>query len=200
MKIKHILILLLPAIFAGIGHSFAEEPRSSWFNGGRYSGYGIEQGDTVIIVDINPVSIYGVGKKNRRNYERLIRNVKKVYPYAMEARQYMHQLENKLDEIKSPRERETFVAAMERDIVRKYTPVLESMTFTQGMILIKLIDRETNKTPYQLLRQFRGRFTAGFYNTIAKIFKANLKQHYDPSEGEDAVIEQIIIKIEAGLL
>ena len=75
------------------------------------------------------------------------------------------------------------------------------MSGTSSKILIKLIDRETSRTPYQLLRDFRGRFTAGFYNAIAKIFKADLKQHYDPSQGgEDAMIEQIITLIDAGLL
>lgn len=119
-----------------------------------------------------------------KQYERLVRNVKKVYPYAIEARQYMRTLETELDKIKSPREREKFIASMEKEIVVKYTPILEKMTYTQGKILIKLIDRETSRTPYQLLRDFRGRFTAGFYNAIAKIFKADLKQHYDlPGRG-----------------
>ena len=156
--------------------------------------------DTVISVMVNPLYVYA-SAKNQRQYERLVRNVKKVYPYAMEARHYFNVLETQLDSIKSPFQREKFVADMEREIVRKYTPILEKMTYTQGKILIKLIDRETKRTPYQLLRDFRGRLTAGFYNAIAKIFSADLKQHYDPSKGgEDAQIEQIVTLIEAGLL
>lgn len=199
MKRKYISLLLLLAVLAGSGLVCADEPQKAWFNGGRYSGFEIENGDTIITVAINPIHIV-VPQKNRKAYERLIRNVKKVYPYAIEARQYMHKLEEQLARIESPREREKFTTAMEREIARKYTPILENMSFSQGKILIKLIDRETNRTPYAILRQFRGRFTAGFYNTIARIFKANLKQHYDPTEGEDAVIEHIILKIEAGLL
>lgn len=200
MKRKHISLLLLLAILTGSISAWAEEPKKTWFNGGHYSGFDVETtGDTVITVAINPIYIVSP-HKNKKAYERLIRNVKKVYPYAIEARQYMHNLEEQLARIDSPRERDKFTSQMEREIARKYTPVLENMSFTQGKILIKLIDRETERTPYAILRQFRGRFTAGFYNTIAKIFKANLKEHYDPTEGEDAIIEHILLKIEAGLL
>lgn len=178
---------------------YAQKPIAPHFSGGRYTGYTVEKGDTVYHVEIAPLYVFAK-PKNMKQYERLVKNVKKVYPYAVEARQYMRTLETELDNIKSSRERERFVSNMEKEIVLKYTPVLEKMTFTQGKILIKLIDRETSRTPYQILRDFRGRFTAGFYNTIAKIFKADLKQHYDPSQGEDAMIEQIITLIEAGLL
>ncbi len=74
------------------------------------------------------------------------------------------------------------------------------MTFSQGKILIKLIDRETKQSSYALLKEFRGGFAAGFWNTIARIFSANLKETYNPSEGEDAIIEQIITMYEAGVL
>ena len=74
------------------------------------------------------------------------------------------------------------------------------MTFTQGKILLRLIDRETQRTSYELLEEFRGRFSAKFWNMIAKIFKADLKQRYDPTKGEDKLIEQIINLYEAGLL
>ena len=199
MRPKHIIALILSIL--GVGTAlFAQSPNPYRFRGGRYNGYEIERGDTVISVAVDPLYVFAP-PKNRKQYYRLVQNVKKVYPYALEARQYMHTLETTLDGIKSPREREKFIASMEREIVVKYTPILEKMTYTQGKILIKLIDRETSRTPYQLLRDFRGKFTAGFYNTIAKIFKADLKQHYAPSRGgEDAMIEQIITLIDAGLL
>lgn len=193
-------LLLATVEIACMRPACAQQPDPYRFRGGRYDGYYVEQGDTVISVLVNPLYVYRPAK-NMRQYERLVRNVKKVYPYAVEARHYMRKLETELAGITSPRERERFTSSMEREIVVKYTPILEKMTYTQGKILIKLIDRETSRTPYQLLREFRGRFTAGFYNAIAKLFKADLKQHYDPSQGgEDAVIEQIITLIEAGLL
>lgn len=193
-------ISLLAALVTATAPAYAQRPEDYRFRGGRYTGFEILDGDTVITVQINPLYVY-TPPRNMKQYQRLVRNVKKVYPYAMEARRYMRQLDTKLDSIKSPIKRERFVASMEREIVRKYTPILERMTFTQGKILIKLIDRETARTPYQILRQFRGRLTAGFYNTIAKLFKADLHQHYDPAHNEeDAQIERIVTLIEAGLL
>ena len=193
MRPKYIFALILAVLAAGETLQ-AQQPNPYRFRGGRYNGFEIEQGDTIISVAVDPLYVFAP-PKNMKQYERLVRN------YAIEARQYMRTLETELDKIKSPREREKFIASMEKEIVVKYTPILEKMTYTQGKILIKLIDRETSRTPYQLLRDFRGRFTAGFYNAIAKIFKADLKQHYDPSQGgEDAMIEQIITLIDAGLL
>lgn len=200
MRSTYICTFILPLLLCGSVLSYAQEPNSGRFRGGRYTGYSLEKGDTIFQVEIDPLYVFE-RPKNKKQYDRLVRNVKKVYPYAVEAREYMHTLETELAKIKSPREREKFISNMEKEIVRKYTPVLEKMTFSQGKILIKLIDRETRRTPYQILREFRGKFTAGFYNTIAKIFKADLKQHYDPLQGgEDAMIERIIILIEAGQL
>ena len=89
---------------------------------------------------------------------------------------------------------------LEKELVERYTPILEKMTYSQGKILIRLIDRETERTSYELLEEFRGKFAAKFWNTIARIFRANLKQEYDPTQGEDKLIEQIINLYEAGLL
>lgn len=201
MRRIHIFAILLLAALAGSDVLFAQNPPTGRIRGGAISGYEIEGRDTIITIDITPVHVYSRPKRmNMRQYERLIKNVKKVYPYAMEAKEYMRSMEEQLAKLTSSRDREKFIAKMEKEIVVKYTPVLEKMTFSQGKILIKLIDRETNQTPYQILRDFRGRFTAGFYNAIAKIFKADLKQHYDPTKGEDAVIEHIIMKIEEGVL
>lgn len=197
-RYRYILIVITAVLFGGMAFCGADNPFR--FPGGSYAGYSVDNGDTTVHINVNPIYVF-TPPKNKKEYERLVKNVKKVYPYALEAREYLMSLETELQEIKSSRKREQFIANMEKEIVRKYTPVLEKMTFTQGKILIKLIDRETSRTPYQLLRQFRGRLTAGFYNAIAKIFKADLNQHYDPSRGgEDAMIERIVTLIEAGLL
>lgn len=162
------------------------------------SGMQIIDGDTVCVYAIAPVLVFEKGRDLRR-YERLVRNVKKVYPYAKEASEYMNTMEADLAKLKTAREREKYARKLEKEIVKKYTPVLKQMTISQGKILIKLIDRETDRTAHGILKEFRGNLTAGFWNGIAKIFKADLKQEYD-KDGEDAMIEQIIILYEAGLL
>ncbi len=156
-------------------------------------------GDTAYVVQLsNVIAFRDIG--NIKKQRRLIRNVKAVYPYAIDARNYFNALTQQLDTVTSKKERERITKNLEKEIVARYTPVLEKMTYSQGKILIRLIDRETQRTSYELLEEFRGKFAAKFWNTIARIFRANLKQQYDPSQGEDKLIEQIIILYEAGLL
>ena len=156
-------------------------------------------GDTTYIVQLSDIIVYrSIG--DIRRHRRLINNVKAVYPYAVDARNYFRELNDTLAKVSDKRLRNKITKAYEDEIVERYTPVLEKMSFTQGKILLRLIDRETQCTSYELLEEFRGRFSAKFWNMIAKIFRADLKQRYDPTKGEDKLIEQIINLYEAGLL
>lgn len=166
--------------------------------GGYVTGIEVQGGDTIIVATIVPVVVYEKAK-DMRQYAKLVYNVKKVYPYALEAKQYMQILEAELMKLETKKEREAFTKKMEDELVEKYTPILKKMTFSQGKVLIKLIDRETSMTAYEIVREFRGKFAAGFWNTIARLFSANLKAEYD-AEGEDQIIEEIIVLYEAGLL
>jgi hypothetical protein len=111
----------------------------------------------------------------------------------------MLQLEAELAQIPNKREREQHVKAVEKELIKTYTPILKRMSISQGRILIKLIDRQTGSTSYALLKEFRGSISAAFWQTIARIFGSNLKDHYD-AEGEDRIIEMIIKMYEAGEL
>jgi len=102
-------------------------------------------------------------------------------------------------ELPTEKEKQEFVKGMERALKRQYTPVLKNMTLSQGKLLIKLIDRETEHTSYDLVKQLRGGFRAFFWQGVAKIFGANLKDTYDEF-GEDQYIEDLIMLYEAGLL
>lgn len=156
-------------------------------------------GDTTYQFQVSNVIVYGnIGRIKQER--RLIRNVKLVYPYAVDARNLFNELNEQLANATSDRERDRITRNLEKDLVKRYTPILETMTFTQGKILLRLIDRETERTGYQIVEEFRGKFSAKFWNTIARIFNANLKQEYDPTQGEDKLIEQIITLYEAGLL
>jgi hypothetical protein len=138
-------------------------------------------------------------KADMRRYERLIRNVKKVYPIARYANERMLQLERELANIPTKKEREQHVKAVEKELIKTYTPILKRMSISQGHILIKLIDRQTGSTSYALLKEFRGGLSARFWQTIARIFGSNLKEQYD-AEGEDRMIEKIIRMYESGQL
>lgn len=204
MKRWIVAILLLLACVSGVSaqrrYSRGYVPYSR-YGAGYMAGSTVDPntGDTTYTVQLADVLVYrSIG--NIRNHRRLIRNVKAVYPYAIDARHYFRSLTDTLAKVDDPKLRNKITKAYEDEIVERYTPVLENMTFTQGKILIRLIDRETQRTSYELLEEFRGRFSAKFWNMIAKIFRADLKQQYDPTKGEDKLIEQIINLYEAGLL
>lgn len=164
----------------------------------RMMRYTVERGDTLYMGNIPPAVVwYDIGHIRRE--QRLIRNVKKVYPIAKEANRRLRQMEEDLLAIEGEREQREYIKQMERELRRLYTPVLQEMTFSQGKILIKLIDRETEQTPYELVRELRGGFSATFWQTIARIFGANLKDRYK-KDSEDYMIERIILLYEAGLI
>lgn len=173
----------------------------SRFRGGFVAGTDVDPmtGDTTYTIQLSNIIAYrSIGSIKRER--RLIRRVKKVYPYAVEAGRLLEELNDTLAVVTSEKERGRITKALEDQIVDTYTPVLENMTFSEGKILIRLIERETGYTAFELVQEFRGKFSAKFWNMIARIFSANLKQSYNPTQGEDKLIEQIIILIEAGLL
>ena len=204
MKRWIVIVALLACAVGEVSAQRSKTPRSvpfARYGGGYMAGTEVNPttGDTAYIVQLSDVIVYrSLG--DIRRHRKLIRNVKAVYPYALDARRYFESLTTQLDTITTQRERDKITKALEKEIVKRYTPVLEKMTYSQGKILIRLIDRETERTSYQILEEFRGKFAAKFWNTIARIFRANLKQEYDPTQGEDKLIEQIIILYEAGLL
>lgn len=155
-------------------------------------------GDTIIVTHILPVYIFDK-KVDLRRYRKLVAAVKKVYPVAKIAKAKMQNMEDELSRLKTKKEQKKYVKGIAAQIQAEYTPILKHMTRTQGKVLLKLIDRETEYTAYEVLKEFRGGFVAGFWQGISRIFGQNLKSEYD-KEGEDKVIEQIVIYYEAGLL
>ena len=163
----------------------------------------IVDGDTLYIIPLDEVEIKGkrIGKSKRllRRTNRLIRYVKKVYPYAKIAGQKLQEYDSILRSVDTDSERRKIMRRAEKEIKEEYEGDLKQLTFTQGKILLKLIDRETGDTSYELVKDLRGGFTAFFYQTFARLFGLNLKVKYDP-EGKDKKIEEIVQMIEAGKL
>ena len=157
-----------------------------------------KRGDSIATIHMLPLYKFNRGIDSRRYY-RLIRTVKKVYPLAQIARNEMKDMENDLRRLPTLKEQREFVKGIEERIVEQYTPLIKRMTRYEGKILCKLIDRETEFTAYEIIREFRGKFTAGFWQGIARIFGNNLKLEYDGS-GDDKMLEQIVLYYEAGLL
>jgi hypothetical protein len=134
-----------------------------------------------------------------RKYERLVYNLKKTYPYAILVRMKLEKVNKDLNEITDEKERRKYIRGVEEFVLGEYEDDMRDMTITQGRLLIKLIDRETQNTSYELIKRYRGVLSAAFWQGIARIFGTNLKAEFDPY-GEDILIELIIQDIEAGRL
>lgn len=154
-------------------------------------------GETAVCITLEQIVIYG-NKRDLRKYERMVRAVKKVYPLAKEAARRMETITVNLEEMKR-RDRRAYTVDVEEALKEEITPMLWKMTRYEGMILLKLIDRETKYTAFNIIKLYRSGFVAGFYQTLARLFGNNLKLEYEP-EGEDAMLEQIVRYYEAGLL
>jgi hypothetical protein len=158
--------------------------------------------DTIPLVSLPPVNAVAKrtfpSKKAERKYDRLVFHVKKALPYAKLAGKRMKEVEVELSTL-SPKDRKKRLKELEREIKRDYEGDLKKLTFTQGRILIKLLDRETGMVSYDIVKEFRGGFTAWFFQGIAKMFNYDLRDEYDP-EKDDRLIESIVQKIESGEL
>lgn len=155
-------------------------------------------GDSILYITILDVNIFH-RMRDLREYERMVRAVKKVYPLAMEAARRMENLDEELAMYEKRRDRKAYTRTIEDALKEEISPMLWKMTRYEGKILLKLIDRETHHTVFSIIKDFRSGFTAGFYQMLAQLFGNNLKLEYDP-DGEDAMLEQIVKYYKAGLL
>ncbi|KPK80678.1 MAG: hypothetical protein AMS27_16425 [Bacteroides sp. SM23_62_1] len=163
----------------------------------------ILDGDTIWVSEIDEVYIFPEKSFNnfwqRRRYTRLIINVKKAYPWAKLAGETLEEVNAHLQTLETEKEQKEYLKKTERELLDNYTEDLKKLTITQGKILIKLVFRETGATSYDLVEFYRGKFSAFFWQALARLFGSNLKLGYDP-HGEDRLIEEIVILIENGQL
>ena len=169
-----------------------------------YNLQGVERnGEVLPEIGIREVTVFpkqsSAKKREYRQNERLIYNIKRVYPYALVVRERLKEVNDELQKIEGEKARKDYLREVEKDVFAKYEDDMRKMTITQGKILIKLIDRETQNTSYELIKDYRGKLTAAFWQGIARIFGTNLKEEYD-AYGDDALIELIITEIDAGRL
>jgi len=134
-------------------------------------------------------------RKDYRQYQKMIRNLKIVYPYARIAKLKLNEMNSQLNQITTKREREKYIDQAEKEIREEFEKQLMKLTVSQGKMLIKLIDRETGRTSYELVKELKGSFSAGFWQAVARVFGSNLKTEFD-SEGEDKTLNELIILYE----
>ena len=166
-------------------------------------GKTLVDGDTVQYMEMSNVYVYPEPTfKNRRQqqaYTRLVRNVKKVLPLAKEVRQMLIETAEYLETLPTKREKEEHMKRVEAAIVAEYKPKMKKLTFAQGKLLIKLVNRELGSTAFEAMQAFMGPVRAGMWQAFAWMFGASLKKGYHP-EGVDRLTERVVLMVEAGQL
>ena len=153
-------------------------------------------------INLDMVEVFGEGRRHKKKFTIIERDVRKVYPYAKVFSNYLENYESIMDTLNNFsmvdryfKKRKLF-KEIEDDLLARYDYSIRKLTKQQGRILIRLIDREANRTSFNIIKDFRNGFTAGFWQITARLFGHNLKSNYNPLIGEDKVIEHIIEKIE----
>ena len=140
-------------------------------------------------------------KKEEEFYWRTVRDVRKTLPYAKLAFATLCETYEYIQTIPDKKTREKHLKTLEKDIFEQYKPVVKNMTKNQGKIMLKLINRETDQTSYNIVTAFLGSFRAGFWQTFGRFFGMNMKAGFHPDKNrEDAIIERIACLIEQGAL
>ena len=199
----NIVILIVFLLSGSLACHAQQQPKTDISKSVYLTPMCVYNGDTIPYVKLPTVYIFKPLKfKNKREmakYYKLIRDVKKVLPISKEINRAIIETYEYLQTLPTEKERKKHLKAVEKGLKEQYTPRMKKLSFAQGKLLIKLVDRQTNSTSYELVKAFMGPFKAGFYQTFAALFGASLKKQYDPT-GNDALTERIILMVESGQL
>ena len=156
----------------------------------------VEDGDTIYIDQIRAAKIWSMMPRQKgkdwRQYYRLVHNFSKAYPYALVARK----LVTEADSVIAARnlkgvKRDKYITAVQEELFDVFEGQMKKLTVSQGALIMKLVDREVGKSSYDIIRGYKNRMAAGFWQGIAKMFGSDLKKPYDP-EGEDKEVEELV--------
>lgn len=163
----------------------------------------IYEGDTIPCITLRNIYVYPQlqfkNKKQERYYYKLVRDVKKTLPLAKEIKQAVIETYEYMETLPNQKAKEQHMKMVEKGLKEQYTARMKKLTFSQGKLLIKLVNRECNQSSYQLVKAFMGPFKAGFYQAFAALFGASLKKEYHP-EDDDKMVERVVTLVENGQL
>ena len=170
----------------------------------RYKNPEIENGDTIWCYTWRPglwvyAPIKFKSEKQRMEFNKLVNNVKRVLPIAQRVNGIIAETTEVLEMLPDKKSKQKHIANIEKDIWRQYEPEMKKLTYSQGKLLIKLIDRECNQSSYEIVKAFFGPAKATFAQVFAWTFRASLKKEYQP-EDDDKLIERVVILVENGQL
>ncbi len=201
-KMKRLQLL---AIIIGLGlqGAKAQETVTDVLTPSVKVGKVLVDGDSIQYMEMQSVFVYPEltfkDKRQQKAYMRLVQNVKKVLPIAKEARQMLIETAEYIETLPTQKERDEHLKRVEAAIVKEYKPKMKKLTFAQGKLLIKLIDRECHSTAFEAIQAFIGPVRSGMWQAFAWMFGASLKKGYEP-EGVDRLTERVVLQVEAGQL
>jgi len=163
----------------------------------------VVDGDTIPVVQLPESRIDARwtprDRRQAARYDKLTRNVIKVYPYAKITGDLLREYEHDLSVIRRSNDQDLYIKLAEAELRAEFEAEVKDLTISQGKVLVKLIDRETGKTSYELVQELRGSFTAFVWQGLARLFGQDLRSTYDP-EGDDHLMELVVQRIERGEL
>jgi hypothetical protein len=165
----------------------------------KVEAYITPEGDTIPqswLPTVEVIAIQSARWKNYwRNWTRLRNAVYVTYPYAKTASKLITEVNNQLAGISDEAARKRIIKSREKEMKRDFGDKVTSLSVYQGKVLMKLINRETGNNCYEIIKEYKGGFNAGFWQTVAYVFGSSLKQQYDP-QGEDNEIEKIVLEVQ----
>lgn len=163
----------------------------------------VKENDTFYLAHMHNIYVYPKltfsNKQQERFYWKTVRDVKKTLPFAKLLTKEMVFADQQLAKIADQKKRKQWWKKYEKYLFKKYEKDFRKMTASQGQMLMKLMDRESDRTSYEIIKHYRGKASANFWQFIAKLFKNDLKEGYD-AEDKDRIIERVINLVEAGQL
>lgn len=201
---KLFLTLLFTVVTVGLSAGNNVKTATDWVPpGGARLMVQVDNGDTVFLCNLKDIWVFPKStfksKKQEQFFWKTVRDVKKTLPYAKVVGSELRRVNMLLVDMKNEKERKKYLAIYEKQIFNKYESDLKKMSVSQGRLLLKLIDRECSTTSYDLIKQYRGNVTAFFWQGVARLFGSNLKSEYD-AQGNDKVLERVILMVESGQL
>lgn len=165
----------------------------------KVHAYVTAQGDTIPMSYLQEVTVYTKltpqQKKYWQEWTRLRNAVYVTYPYALNASRIMNDINQKLVGVTDKKQRKKIIHSREKELRKEFTDKLTNLSIYQGKILMKLINRQTGNSCYEIVEEYKGSFNAVVYQGVAVLFGTSLKQGYD-GNGRDADIEKIVKDVE----
>lgn len=203
MKINFQIILIFILLSGFNTVSAAQNTSEKLPPGSQRVWMQVDGSDTIYLAFLKDIYVYPkikfTSKRQEEFYWRTVRDVKKALPFAKIVSSELNRVDALISKLPKESDKKKYLAKYEKEVFNKYEPDLRKLSFNQGRLLLKLIDRECNSTSYDLIKTYRGSVSAFFWQGVARIFGSNLKSEYDAG-GNDKIVERVIILVESGQL